>query len=395
MTGEPSILVLNQMAGPMTWELVEDLAVEVGTVALLTGHPDTLAKSPGERILVTAAAPYHRGSYPRRIASWLRYLLQAWRWIRRWPATTPVLFFSNPPLAPWLGWLLHRLRGQRFAVMVHDLYPDVLVGLRGVSPRNPVVQIWRSLNRRAYHRADLVMTLGELMAERLKDQCPGHEIDVIYPWADTERIRPRPKKGNRFAEQHDLLDKLTVMYSGNMGLGHDIETMLEAADRLRDRDDIRFVFVGAGPKWRLVEDVRKKKKLDNVILLDWQPEDVLPYSLSAADVAVVSLEIGLDGLAIPSKAFSFLAAGAALLLISRKGSELAMMIRRHDCGWLVDPGDTDRFAELVVRAAEHPERLRVARRNSRQTAERLGSRSNSRRITELVQARLGAAPGER
>ena len=371
---KPKLLILNQMAGPVTWELAEDLAENVGPVELLTGHPDTLTKPPTPGISVSAATPYHRGSYLRRSLSWIRYLFQAFSWIRKRPADVPLLFFSNPPLSPWLGWVMNRLRGQQFAVMVHDIYPDVLVGLMGMSARNPLVRVWHFMNRRAYRRAKLVMTLGERMAQRLEEQCPGHSVEVVYPWADTNRIRPRPRDDNWFAAEHGLVGKLTVMYSGNMGIGHDIETILEAARRLRDRDEIRFVFIGSGPKWQLVDQARKSEDLSNVTLLGWQPDEVLPYSLPTADIAVVSLEVGLDGLAIPSKAFSFLAAGAALLVISREGSELADLVHKHECGWLVGPKDLDRFVDRVTDACSQPDRLRAAQSNSRRAAETLGSR---------------------
>jgi glycosyltransferase involved in cell wall biosynthesis len=117
--------------------------------------------------------------------------------------------------------------------------------------------------------------------------------------------------------------------------------------------------------------------------------------LSAADIAVVSLEVGLDGLAIPSKAFSFLAAGAALLLISREGSELADMVRRHECGWLVEPGDSDQFANRITDACADRDLLRTAQRNSRKVAERLGSRRNTQRIIGLLRNSLLAEPAER
>ena len=394
--GKPVLLVLNQMAGPMTWELVEDCAERLGPVALLTGHPDTLAKRPPKNIQVTPAAPYHRGSYARRVLSWLRYLGQALLWVRRFPKRTPLLLFSNPPLLPWLGYLLSKLRGQPYSVMVHDIYPDLMVGLGKLSDGNPVVRLWRALNRRAYESAELVMTLGEFMAERLARQfdprrTPAAKIEVIYPWADTEAIRPLPKERNWFAREHGLVDKTTVMYSGNMGMGHDIETILRAAGRLRHETGIHFMFIGAGPKWSLVERTIRTEQLPNVTLLGWQPEEVLPYSMTAADVAVVSLEQGIEGIALPSKAFSFLAAGAALLLISREDSELANIVAEHHCGWTIPPGRPDELVRVVSSLRESPGDLQSRKTGSRRVAETLGSRRNSETILERVQAcRAGA-----
>ena len=251
----PKLLILNQMAGPMTWELAEDLGKELGCVALLTGHPDTLAKGSTDSLRMFPAAPYQRGSFARRALSWLQYSVQAFFWLLRWPKSTPMLLFSNPPILCWLGSLMKLLRGQRYAVMVHDIYPDVLVRLSGFSEQHPLIRVWRGLNRMAYNRASVVMTLGEYMAANLEKQfdparTPAGKVEIVYPWVDTDKIKPIPKEENWFAQKYGQVGKLTVMYSGNMGLGHDLETMVEAARLLQDEPDIHFMFIGAGPKWR-------------------------------------------------------------------------------------------------------------------------------------------------
>jgi len=386
----PALLILNQMAGPMTWELAEDLGAALGGVALLTGHPDTLAKGSRETVQLYPAAPYQRGGYLRRALSWLRYLVQAFFWLWRMPRNAPLLLFSNPPLLPWLGCLMRRLRGQRYAVMVHDVWPDVLVRM-GVWPeRHPAVRLWRWLNRRSYERADVVMTLGETMAANLARQFDpqrtrhGH-IEVIPPWADTGVIRPIPKEENWFAREHDQVGKLTVMYSGNMGMAHDIETMLAAAQRLQDTPDVHFMFIGAGPKWPWVADTIHEHGLANVTLMGWQPEEALPFSLAAADVGLVSLETDADGLAMPSKVYSMMAAGTALLGLSRQTSDLQKLIEQHKCGVNVEPGDVDGFVQAVMRFRNETSSLDVCRQRSRRAAEKVYSRDvNIRRVHQFL-----------
>jgi len=172
---KPALLILNQMAGPMTWELAEDAGEDFGYVALLTGHPDTLQKS-HDKVLLYAAAPYQRGSFIRRALSWLHYSVQAFFWLWRWPKDVPILLFSNPPILVWVGWLLRILRGQRYSVMVHDIYPDVLIRLAGYSEGHPLIRMWRWLNRWSYENAEVVMTLGEYMAKNLESL----EEDALY-----------------------------------------------------------------------------------------------------------------------------------------------------------------------------------------------------------------------
>lgn len=369
----PMLLILNQMAGPITWELAEDLGDQLGPVALLTGHPDTLAKGSGAAVQLWAAAPYQRGSFPRRALSWLRYLLQALLWLRRWPASTPLLLFSNPPMLVWLGWLLRLVRGQRYAVMVHDIYPDVLVRLAGFDEGHPLVQAWRWLNRRAYQRAELVLTLSEGMAATLARQFdPGRtaagRLAIAYPWADASRIRPLAKADNPFAQAHGQVDKLTVMYAGNMGLAHDIETMLAVAERVQDLPDVHFMFIGAGPKWSLVQETIQARGLDNVTLLPWQPENSLPEQLATGEIGLVALEQEAQGLAVPSKALYYLAAGAALLGLSAAGSDLDTITVRDGCGLVVAPGEVDGLEAALRGLIDDRGRLEAMRGRARQAA---------------------------
>jgi len=367
---QPAILILNQMAGPITWELAEDIGDALGCVSLFTGHPDTLQKS-HPRVQMFAAAPYNRGSFTRRALSWLHYWLQTFFWLWRWPKEIPLLLFSNPPILCWLGWLMRTLRGTPYSVMIHDIYPDVLVRVSGFSEKHPLIRSWRWLNRRAYQRADVVMTLGEYMAATLTQQfepakTKHGQIEVIYPWVDTKKIKPIPKPENWFARQYNQVDKLTVMYSGNMGLGHDIETMLDAARQLQEVSDIHFMFIGAGPKWQMVYDAHQTENLPNITVLGWQPEVELPYTLATADVAMVSLEEEMQGLAVPSKTIFSMAAGSAILAITYPNCEIAQWVQLGNFGLVTEPMNSIDLASYLTNVnkkksvlAEHKERART------------------------------------
>ncbi len=387
--GTPSLLILNQMAGPMTWELAEDLGNELGCVALLTGHPDTLVKTaPG--VLLHAAPAYQRGSFTRRAFSWVLYMLRAFFWLWRFPRTTPVLLFSNPPILCWLGWLMRLLRGQKYAVMVHDIYPDVLVRLQGMPEKHPLIRAWRWLNRRAYNRAQVVMTLGEYMAENLARQfdptrTPAGKVEVVYPWVDTERIKPIPKEENWFAQKYGQVGKLTVMYSGNMGLGHDIETMVEAARLLKDEPDIHFMFIGAGPKWQMVKKAIEKHELSNISLLEWQMEEKLPYSLATADISLMSLEQRIEGMAIPSKAIYSLAAGSALVGLGKKDNDISVIVDKYHCGVNIVPGDVKGLADALTDFYKSPNFMDSCKENAHLISESIFSRNiNVKRMASLL-----------
>ncbi len=391
---QPVLLILNQMAGPMTWELAEDAGNVLGCVALFTGHPDTLQKS-HDRVLLYPAAHYQRGNLFRRTLSWVYYWLQAFTWLWGWPKEIPLLLFSNPPILCWLGWLMRRLRGIHYSVMVHDIYPDVLVQMSSFSEKHLLIRLWRWLNRQAYEQADLVMTLGEHMAVALEHQFDSTQtkhgkVEVIFPWVDTEQIIPIPKYENWFAQKHDQIGKLTVMYSGNLGLGHDIETILEAAIKLRNKPNIHFMFIGAGPKWELVQNTIVLNRLNNVTLLPWQPEKQLRYQLAAADVGLVSLEPDLWNLAIPSKALYMMAAGSAIVALAPIPSDLEQIVEKCSAGVTIPVDDTrhDALCQQLDSVFTDRSLLNTMKSSARQGANVYCSRrENSRHFLALVSGR--------
>ena len=384
------LIVLNQMAGPLTWELVEDLANSGWSIELLTGHPDTLAKGSQPNLNVYRSFRYRRGSMLLRSICWTCYMAHAFLWLWRRPKNTPLLIFSNPPMLAWVAATMRRLRGTHFVVMVHDIYPELPVRMGKLKRDGIVERAWSRWNRWAYNLADEVLTLGEYMSRVVQTQfdvatTTAGKVHVIYPWADTDRIRPMPKEQNPFALKHEQADKLTVMYSGNMGLGHDLETMLAATRHIIDQQ-AHFLFIGAGPKWSMIDHALRTEQLANVTLLSWLPEEDIPYSLATADIAMVSLESEVAGLAIPSKAFYSLAAGTPLIVISDEDTELARLVQEHQCGWLVSPGDELALARIVNDMLQSPELLAEFKRKARSASELIGARkTNSKRFRELLE----------
>ena len=334
--------------------------------------------------------PYDRATSLSRGLTWLMYLGHAFIWLQRWPGHIPCLLFSNPPLLPWLGYVLRRWRRRPYAVMIHDIYPDVLVRLKGLSENSLMTRVWRWLNRVSYEAADGVMTLGDCMAATLAGQfdptrTKAGRLEIIHPWADTAKLRPLPKAENWFARSHAQVGKLTVMYSGNMGMGHDIETMLNAARRLRPARDIHFMFIGAGPKWQIVADYLRQEAPANVTLLPWQPEAVVPFSLATADVALVSLEAGAEGLAFPSKALSAMAAGSALLGLSHTPSDLQVLIEQFHCGLNIKPGDVEGLVQAILTFRDDKSFLQQCRRTARLLAETTFARSrNAQKVLDTI-----------
>jgi len=173
------------------------------------------------------------------------------------------------------------------------------------------------------------------------------------------------------------------MYSGNMGRAHDLETLVAAAERLRHRADLRFLFAGHGVGRAVVE--RAAERLPNVRLGDYQPRERLAASLSAADLHLVSLAPELCGLIEPSKLYGIMAAGRPALFVGPEESEVARTIRREGCGEVLRPRDADGLARGIESLADDPaRRAAMGERGRDALVSRYGRKVATARFVDLV-----------
>jgi glycosyltransferase involved in cell wall biosynthesis len=371
--GQARLWLVNQAAGSIEFGLAKLASHALGRCAILTGRRGEVSRAESEDVVVIRAPHLRRGNTVVRVLSWFRYLAVALLTLSRQRRGTFALLSTNPPVTPFLG-LVIRLWGIRYGVHVLDVYPDIAVRLGKLDEKAFTTWLWRKLNRLAYERADFVAVCGRDMADRLAGQFDvsrtrAGKIIVAYPGVDVSSIRPIAEERNWFAQQLGLGNKLTIMYSGNMGLAHDIETVLAAAIALRNDAEVHFLFIGGGPKWQLVQHTQSAERLGNVTVLSWQPESIFPFSLAAGDVAVVSMVPGTAGLLFPSKTGAAMAAGSAVLALSNAGSELRRIVDEHGCGLCVEPGDVDGFVKAVLAFRNDRDYLARCRASARRTAE--------------------------
>jgi len=365
------LVMLNQMAGPLFRQLAEGMAeIYPDGVKLVTGHPDALVCSSkvNQKLQVVTAVPYNRRSYFHRFFSWIRYLLNASGNILFAKKGDVFLLASNPPLlAPWI-WLLCFIKPVRYAVLIYDIYPDVLEELKILDRHSFVARSWRALNRKVYRRAKVLITIGYRMASRMERQF-GIPVEVVHPWVDIHKIIPIARDKNPHATKFINQDDFVVLYSGNLGASHDIDSILSAAEILRPHKTIRFIFFGDGEKRNAVESYIQRFPNQNVRLFPFQPEGLLSYTLSLADVSLVTLDKGMEDLMVPSKFFSYLAAGSAILGIAHDNSELSNLIDSQGCGIRVPPGCPDKLAKILLMMSKDTKVLNNFKRQARVLAE--------------------------
>jgi glycosyltransferase involved in cell wall biosynthesis len=281
-----------------------------------------------------------------------------------------VLTVTNPPLLPFLVSLACRLKNATCVLLIHDVYPEVLVAVGALRDDTWLTRIANLCVRRLYQRCRRIVVLGRDMRELIRQKLKGdvNKVVIIPNWADTDLVQPIPRARNALLKQLQLSDKFIVLYAGNLGRSHDVESILAAAELLKDQTEVRFLIVGCGAKKAWAGTQIQRKNLGNVTLLDRVPRAELPHLLNAGDVALISFLSGMAGVSVPSRMYNFLAAGTPIVAATDPTSEVAWVIREQQVGWVVQQQDPQCLAETIERAKRDPERLAEMSHRARHAA---------------------------
>lgn len=281
-----------------------------------------------------------------------------------------VVSLTDPPIVGLTALWTARRTGARFVFVCEDIFPEVAVLLEDF--QNHAVN--RSLDRvyrYLLREADAIVALGDRMRRRLVEEkgADPARVHVIHNWADCAAIVPG-QKDNAFSRAHGLVDRFVFMHSGNVGLSQNLDVLLEAAARLRDRDQIVIAVVGDGAKREAMQSAAGSRGLTNLRFFPYQPKHELHESFAAADAFLVSLKPGLEGYIVPSKLYGILAAGRPFVAAVDPSCEVAAIAREHRCGLFASPGDPGDLARQIATLADNPTLTRTLGANARGVASR-------------------------
>jgi glycosyltransferase involved in cell wall biosynthesis len=358
------VVILSQSAGETVHELADNCANDVGETIFVTGSKFRQSK---DNLIMINAPEYNNKSYFSRFRSWLSYFIYTLFILRNIKGKPVLVISSNPPFLPLIGYLYQKFRSWKYIVWVLDVYPDALVQNGLISQTNPVYKMWGSLNRKMYSHAKNIITLGHIMAKKTSKYVdPSHKIEVIPNWVNVKQYRPIPKSENWFAKKHFDLNNLSVIYSGNLGLTHDVNTIFKGIELLQGRKDISFTIIGGGARQEAA--ISQSKLLTNLKYLPFQPEEILPFSLASADVAIVCLGSGTEGISMPSKSYFSMATGCAILSISEGENDLKHTVEKQNCGINIGNGDIDGFVNAIMKLKNDEVFLKSCKENSRKAS---------------------------
>lgn len=321
-------------------------------------------------------SPRHRPeSFRSRLLCWYEHFAFVMKWIRKHKASSFDMVFaiSNPPINSWIGLYLKNIYRCPFLYMNWDLYPQVIRESIPNVAAKAICNLWSRWNRKNYPKIDRILTIGDVMAKSMKNdlQCGMNNIEVIPLPVDTDKLKPIAKEANKFVVENDLLGKFIVLYSGKMGKGHNMQIILEAAKKVKKYSDIQFVLIGNGEKRKMVDDFVQKEHLGNVLLYDFQPDSIFPYSMACGDLGIVSQEAALAQLFMPSKTYSMMACGQAIIGICTLDDDLGRLIKEGKIGQIVTDGNPETLERIIIDLYNNREKLKEFQLNSRKLAEEL------------------------
>lgn len=284
---------------------------------------------------------------------------------------TLILVDTTSPFQGPITWISSKIRKHKYIYLATEFYPDAAIALGFLKKNSLVNYLWEYSNRRVYSSASYVIVIGERLrnnvARYFEDGINESNLVVIHNWADTEKINPIKPKENYFRKDLGLSEKIVILYSGNLGLSHDLSTLIKAADNLRKDEKIIFLIIGEGPQKIIIESEIKKLNLSNIILMPYQSEDVLPYSLSSGDFSVVTLNQSMDKLTVPSKLYPAMAAGQAIIALFSEETDISDIVKENNAGIVVEQGDYENFAREISRLSNNKVLLNTMKDNSRKT----------------------------
>lgn len=271
-----------------------------------------------------------------------------------------LLITTNPPFLGLVGTLVNWIFRKPYILIVYDVYPDIVVKSDLLRPTSLIVWIWERFTRLIMNGAAQNVVIGRDMAEVVaaKLREPNRQkIQLIPNWSDENTVHPIRSEDNPFKKEHNLEGCWVVQYSGRMGVTHNLEPLIEAAELLEGKRII-FQFIGDGAKKKLLQKIAKEKNLSNVQFLPYQPLSKLDQVLSAANLSVVCLESFYTGLSVPSKTYGVMASGTPLLGFLDPKSEIGQTILENKCGVVLpDPTGTE-VARVIEELINNPEQLK-------------------------------------
>lgn len=275
---------------------------------------------------------------------------------------------STPPFQGLICAFLKKKKKIPFVYNCQDIFPDSMVSAKLTTDKSVIFKIGSKISQVIYRNADKIIVISNSMKENLvKKGVNKDKIEIVPNWIDEKVIYPIEKDKNTLIEKLKIPQKeFTVVYAGNLGYAQSIETILDAAEMLKEDDRIGIVIFGDGVLKENVKAMIKDKRLDNVSLYPLQPYEDVSKVYSLGDACIVSCKKGTSANAMPSKTWSIMGCGKAVLASFDKNSELHDMLKQYNCGMFSESDNPEELKNNIIKLCNDKDLCREQGENSRE-----------------------------
>jgi glycosyltransferase involved in cell wall biosynthesis len=328
---------------------------------------------------------YPRHKMRRRVSNYLSYLALA---VPRALAVRPdvILAMTDPPVAGIAGAVIARLTGRPFVYNVRDMYPDMAVG-GDIVRQNAWIERWERMHRGALKQAARVIVLGDDMRDRIVGKGIRQE-NVVVVRDGSSPVHDMPDTNDPVVQEIRSGFRFVVLHAGNLGFYGAWQTLLQAAEILGN-ENTGLVFVGDGANRAALAE--SAADLRNVRFLPFRPVQQVPHVMMAGDLHIITVKRGLEGVVVPSKLYSTLAAGRPVLVVAAPESDAARIVTSTGCGRSADPDDPMAVAVAIRELRSDPARLVEMGRRARGTAKNYARVDELNRFVGVVEEAVSAS----
>ena len=370
------IVIINQAVNYLTIGICNEFKQKFDRVDLITGSIHVQGETLNPKINIHYISKWKEEHGFKKLWIYITATLQIyWLLITKF-RSHEVFFISLPPM----GYLLNIFLWHRFSMLIWDVYPDVFK-ITGMNEKHIMYKTWSFLNKISFKKSYRLFTIGEKISKSLGQYVSNDKIIITPIWSIFQENNKIEKKNNPFIKHHKLQDKFIVQYSGNIGLTHNVEVLIDIAKEMTRYPNILFQIIGRGHRKAELKKRVSSEKILNCQFLPFQSDDIFPFSLSAADVGVVILDDLTSNGSVPSKSYNLMSYGIPSLYIATADSELKLYADKYGHAKCFTKKEVKAISNYILELSTNENYYKLISENSVKASEYY-KRDNAAKIVE-------------
>lgn len=265
--------------------------------------------------------------------------------------TDIIIITSTPPINGIIAAFLKKIKKVPILYVLQDIFPDSLVTTNLTKEGSIIWKIGSIIEKITYKNSDNIIVISEDFKDNLKRKnVLENKINVIYNWIDDNKIKPIKRSENELIKKLNIDESgFYVVYAGNLGNAQNIDIILNIAKQTEDKPNLKYLIFGNGVQEEYYKNMAKEMCIENIKFYPLQPYELVSHVYSLADVSIVPCKSGFGGSAMPSKTWTIMSSGTAVIANFDAGTELQRIIESNEIGIFTKSGDEIALKKAILK----------------------------------------------